>query len=196
MKTLSCPPIPISDETKIHVILFIANKLIKSDISPDIYKILKIIYFAEEEHLKITGRTICDDIFIAMKDGPVPSKTYDIIKSVKRDADIYSIEGLEKYFYFKNPYYIIPNIEADLSKLSESNICALKKSIAENNRLTFSELKRKSHDEAYNNADERNNTISYKSMAKVAGAKEEMLNYIDVCSENDDFALFVSGSNK
>ncbi|MHB8282274.1 MAG: Panacea domain-containing protein [bacterium] len=195
MKTLFCPPIPFIDETKIHAILFIANKLIENNIQPDIYKILKIIYFAEKEHLKITGRTICDDTFIAMKDGPVPSKTYDIIKSVRGNG-IYSIEGLEKYFYVKNPYYIIPNIEADLNKLSESNIHSLEKSITENSSLSFSELRRKSHDEAYNNADERDNTISYKSMATVAGAEEEMLDYIDVCSENDDFALFISSSGK
>ena len=195
MKAPSCPPLSFLDETKIHVILFVADKLIANKIQSDIYKILKIIYFAEKEHLKITGRTICDDTFIAMKDGPVPSKMYDMIKSIRGDG-IYSIEGLEKYFHIENPYFIIPNLKPDLSKLSEKNIELLEKSIAENGNLSFSELKRKSHDEAYNNADERDNTISYKSMAKVAGAEEEMLNYIDLCSENDDFALFISGSGR
>ena len=195
MKAPSCPPLSFLDETKIHVILFVADKLIANKIQSDIYKILKIIYFAEKEHLKITGRTICDDTFIAMKDGPVPSKMYDMIKSIRGDG-IYSIEGLEKYFHIENPYFIIPNLKPDLSKLSEKNIELLKKSIAENGNLSFSELKMKSHDEAYNNADERDNTISYKSMAKVAGAEEEMLNYIDLCSENDDFALFISGSGR
>lgn len=194
MKTL-CPPISALDETKIHAIIFVANKLIEKDIKADIYKVLKIIYFAEKEHLKILGRPICDDIFLAMKDGPVPSKMYDIIKSSRGDG-IYSIEGLEKYFYIAPPFYIMPNITADINKLSQSNIEALEKSINENMNLSFSELKTKSHDEAYNNSDERDNVINYKSMAKAAGAEEEMLNYIDICSENDEFALFISCSGR
>ncbi len=46
----------------------------------DKYKALKVLYFADLDHLSRYGRLICGDHYIAMKDGPVPSHSYDLIK--------------------------------------------------------------------------------------------------------------------
>jgi len=43
-------------------------------------KIIKLLYIADKESLKETGRPITGDRFVAMKKGPVLSEVYDLIK--------------------------------------------------------------------------------------------------------------------
>lgn len=44
------------------------------------YDIVKTIFLADRQHLNEYGRPITFDNYVAMKDGPVPSKAYDIVK--------------------------------------------------------------------------------------------------------------------
>src|SRR3990172_3908608 len=69
-------------EKALNVILWVANRAK----IPDFYRISKIIYFADKVHLQKYGRLICGDAYVAMKDGPVPSGVYDIMKSVRGDG--------------------------------------------------------------------------------------------------------------
>ncbi|WP_419800924.1 Panacea domain-containing protein [Mucilaginibacter sp.] len=49
----------------------------------------KLVYLADKAHLRIYGRTITNDSYFAMKNGPVPSGTKDIIlKSKWQGQDI------------------------------------------------------------------------------------------------------------
>jgi len=43
-------------------------------------KAVKLIYIADKVHLRVYGRSITNDSYVAMKNGPVPSRTLDIIK--------------------------------------------------------------------------------------------------------------------
>ncbi|MBM4042280.1 MAG: DUF4065 domain-containing protein [Planctomycetes bacterium] len=43
-------------------------------------RLLKLLYLADRESLKETGAPITGDEAVAMKHGPVPSETYDLIK--------------------------------------------------------------------------------------------------------------------
>lgn len=43
-------------------------------------KAVKLVYLADKIHLRIYGRSITNDSYVAMKNGPVPSRTLDIIK--------------------------------------------------------------------------------------------------------------------
>ena len=63
----------------------------------NLHKLFKSLYFAEQKHLVRYGRTIVGDKYIAMKDGPVPSKIFDLIKLIRGD---------------NNPF--IANIDIDL----------------------------------------------------------------------------------
>lgn len=46
----------------------------------ELYPLLKILYFAEKKQLAKYGRSITGDAIIAMKYGPVPTCTYDLVK--------------------------------------------------------------------------------------------------------------------
>src|ERR1051325_2348370 len=50
-------------------------------------RLLKLLYLANRQSLKETGDPIVDDDNFAMKDGPVLSHTYDLIKDSERDAE-------------------------------------------------------------------------------------------------------------
>lgn len=80
------------------------------------------------------------------------------------------------------PNVLLPKREANLKFLSKSEIEALKQSIEENESLTIGQLMRKSHDEAWEEANSRTNgtnVISPISMAKVLHADDAMLEYIE-----------------
>ena len=71
---------------------------------------------------------------------------------------------------------------ANLKFLSKSEIEALDRSIDDNKSLTFGQLLKKSHDEAWEEANKCSNgvnVISPVSMAKVLNADDAMLEYIE-----------------
>jgi hypothetical protein len=115
------------------------------------YWILKAIYFADKEHLRRYGRQLFGDSYRAMKQGPVPSLAYDIIKWVRGDG----------YFEFANPdpgsaidipdkYTILPKRKAHIDYLSKSEIECLDFALDLVSPLDFDALKTLSHDSAYN----------------------------------------------
>lgn len=61
----------------IEALLYLANRLFH----PTKLQIFKLLYLADKLHLSRYGRFIVRDQYVAMKHGPVPSKTYDLIKT-------------------------------------------------------------------------------------------------------------------
>jgi len=172
-------------EKALAAILFISKKLIKrlGNQGPDIHKIFKILYFADQKHLARYGRFIVGDHYIAMGDGPVPSKIYDMVKIVRGDSLVQDTMDLTQYFRVSR-HFVYPKQEPEMDEFSQSDLECIAESLRENQDLSFNELKEKSHDSAYESAD-RNDIISYREMAKVAGAKYAMLTYIQCLSENE-----------
>lgn len=150
----------------------------------DSYHAFKILYFAEMKHLAKWGSSIVPDEFCALKYGPVPTRLYDAVKELDNPSMILS-EELSEVIQFAGedaPNVLLPKRDADLKFLSQSEIEALDESIEENKSLTFGQLMRKSHDEAWDEANRRangTNIISPVSMAKVLHANEAMLEYIE-----------------
>lgn len=172
-------------EKAISAILYITNDLVKSKnkIRPDLHKIFKILYFADQKHLALYGRPIVGDYYIAMEHGPVPSNIYDIVKTVRGDSFFCKIERLDEYFEVKGRY-IYPKQSPDMDAFSESDVECINESILQNKDLSFVTLKTKSHDEAYRRAT-KDDKISYRAMAKLAGADQEMVAYLRTTSENE-----------
>lgn len=149
----------------------------------DKYSLLKILYFAEQNHLSKYGRPITGDNIIAMDFGPVPSISYDEIKYSKINPQFFEItqENIVKAKQI-----------ADKDLLSETDVECLDEAIEENKHLSFGDLKAKSHDAAYNWTLEhlgKNSTIPYLEIAKVKGASVEMLEYIKLTSETSNFSF-------
>ena len=163
----------------LEVILYISKR---AEIS-DLYHVLKILYFADKDHLSKYGRFICGDTYAALKHGPVPDYTYNLIKYIRdQGKDYFSCinpalgEKLQDIQYGSRDE-IIPLRDADINYLSESDFECLDKSIEENGSLSFDELKEKSHDEAFKEVGE-SDCMSVELIAKTLPNAEELLEYL------------------
>ncbi|WP_419900251.1 Panacea domain-containing protein [Roseomonas sp. USHLN139] len=68
-----------------EAVLHVLNRARKANFRVTQYDVVKSLFLADVEHLTRYGRPITFDNYVAMKDGPVPSKTYDLLKEA-RDA--------------------------------------------------------------------------------------------------------------
>ena len=150
----------------------------------DFYHTFKILYFAEMKHLAKWGSSIVPDEFCALKYGPVPTHLYDAVKELNHPRMTLS-EELSEVIQFAGedaPNVLLPKRDVNMKYLAKSEVEALDQSIEENKSLTFGQLMRKSHDEAWDEASRRvngTNVISPISMAKVLNADDAMLEYIE-----------------
>lgn len=155
------------------------------------HKLFKVLYFAEQKHLSTYGRPIFADTYIAMKDGPVPSSIYDILKIIKGDSIYYNQnlqESFSKIFSVQEHKVSLKDPAIDLDVFSESELECLGASIEENKLLGYQNLADKSHDLAWNNSG-RNQKISVLDIAKAGGANDELLKYITLNIENEHFNI-------
>ena len=178
--------ININKEKIINSMLFILNNLGGKS---DFHKIFKILYFADQKHLITYGFLITGDFYIAMQNGPVPSKLYDVLKAIRGDSFWSSTlpHSYEDLFEVES-HYVTAKKEADIDELAESDVECLLESISENQSLNFRQLKDKSHQLAWENArnDENNfdNVIDIIDIAKEAKVNEEILKYVLLNLEN------------
>jgi len=168
-------PFRFDAEKALEVIIYIAEKAK----TPDIYHVQKILYFADLEHLEGYGRFICGDSYIAMNAGPVPSGVYDIIKDVRSERNpFYPVASKEAFNVDGN--YIEPKRNANLDFFSKSDLKCLNDSIAENECLSFGQLKSKSHDAAYDAAD-MNGEMSVYEIAKSLKDANALIELLEEC---------------
>ena len=115
------------------------------------YWILKAIYFADKEHLKRYGRQLFGEYYRAMKQGPVPSLAYDIVKCA-RGSGFYKFTDPDpaSAIYVPDKYTIAPKRAANTDYLSKSEIECLDFALELVKPLDFDKLKELSHDSAYN----------------------------------------------
>ncbi|EOR94031.1 hypothetical protein ADIARSV_2865 [Arcticibacter svalbardensis MN12-7] len=174
----------------VHAALYVLKKVGNADY----HKVFKILYFAEQFHLKSYGRPLTGDSYQAMPYGPVPSFLYDVFKAAEKGTSPFD-EATERSGAFsvtrhgKMPI-VKALMEPDLDELSESDLEALEFSINENGGLKFDELVKKSHDTAWDKA-EKNLDIemSYFDIAEAIGTSKEMLSYIELQAENSSIRL-------
>ncbi len=164
-------PFEFDQKTAIEVILYIANRLKKRGF----HRISKIIYFADKAHLEKYGRFICGDNYIAMKDGPVPSGIYDILKTVRGDG-CFDLKQ-EPDFEVRGEYIVVPHRDADVGNFSISDLECLDEAIAQYGTLSFSELRRLSHLGAWDRAD-RNIRIDIEHIVADFENPDEILEFL------------------
>ena len=174
-----------NQEKAIAAVLLVARRLVERHgrSGPDLHKIFKILYFADQKHLAKFGRPITGDFYVAMNHGGVPSRVYDMVKMVKGDSICQDISGFNKFFEVSG-HFLSPKQDPAMDEFSESDLECLEESILENQDLSFIQLKEKSHDQAYKKAN-KDDKISFREMAKVLGADETVLEFIKLNSENE-----------
>ena len=160
-------------ETAKAAMLYISGKFGKIDLM----RLFKILYFAEQDHLKKWGRLIVNDKYIAMKFGPVPSILYDLFKGIRGDGFLN-----DKYSVFYQAFNVDEDIvspleDPDMDCLSVADVNSIDRSIEENKDLSFDILSEKSHDAAWHNAN-RNNVIDFMDIARASGASMQMIDCI------------------
>jgi len=166
-------PFKFDPEKAVEVILYIASR------APvrNIYRVLKLLYFADKAHLEQYGRFICGDSYVAMKSGPVPSGTYDIIRHIRGDG-IYSFaEHARHAFAVHENHQISPLRDPDLTFFSESDLECLDLAVKEYGALSGAQLKRLSHDQACRAADE-NDFIDIEQIARMFPGGEKLIKHL------------------
>lgn len=160
-------------EKAINSILYVAKKLDRRDM----HKVFKILYFAERKHILDWGMPIIGDTYIAMDAGPVPSRVYDILKIVRGDSYMPDTEGLKQLFSIESWMYVVPLKDADLNKLSPSDIESLDWALQTYGSLSYDEIKEKSHDIAWRST-AKDYAISWEAIAREAGMDSSDIQYI------------------
>lgn len=165
--------IQFNREKTIQAMLYVSTSLSRRDF----HTIFKILYFADRDHLQKWGRPITGDTYIAMEAGPVPSRAYDIVKAVRGDSYFKDQEGLSDYFQIESWMYVIPKKEADLSKLSRTDVDSLNLAITQYGDLSYDEIKEKSHDTAWRST-AQDYAIEWEQIARESGLSSEDISYI------------------
>ena len=162
-------PFTFDEEKSVEVILYIARR---AQIS-DLIHICKILYFADKEHLKHYGRFICGDYYVAMKNGPVPSGTYDIMKAVKAGRP----GSYSAAFMVYEDFRVRPFRDANIDLMSESDVEALDQAIKAYGSMSIGNLIDAGHDAAWHDANE-NSMMSIESIAKTLENANEIIDYL------------------
>ena len=130
----------------------------------DRYKLGKALFFADREHLNEYGRPITYCNYAAMKDGPVPSEAYDLLKGVPlRNAEHvdtpWQAENIRD-----NIFNYIPKRVANRRKLSVSDLEALETAYEFVKDKSFGDIWNLTHEddayaEAWNRRGDKNSVL-------------------------------------
>jgi uncharacterized phage-associated protein len=141
---------PRFDENKtINSILYLSQKATKGI---DLYALVKMLYFADKAHLHKWGRPITGNTYVRMKHGPTPSEAYEMLRSARSEKDWRT--NLKKHFTVdEKNNRVIPQHGPDMKTFSRSEVEVLDKIYRDNAGKSFSQLKNKAHDKAYNSSE-------------------------------------------
>jgi uncharacterized phage-associated protein len=108
----------------------------------------KVLFFADRDHLRKYGRPVTGDSYIAMANGPVPSRIYDIVKG---NLDFFGApEAIEAALRVdRNAKYhrLYSQRSANTDLLSETDVAALDDAMAFCRTKSFGELSNITHQE-------------------------------------------------
>jgi hypothetical protein len=130
-------------------------------------------------HLHRYGKFIAGDYYKALKYGPVPQGVYDILHYVEGAHSSSPAPHARAALRFKSATELVALREAELDALSKTDLECLDSSIAKHGKKPFWQLKKETHDAAYN-ATLKNQEIAVEAIAGMAqeGRREELLQYL------------------
>lgn len=87
------------------------------------YPLMKMMYLADRLHLWRYGRLIAGDTYSAMKEGPVPSVTYDLLKHVRGEQkNVPGVALAERTFAYGPNHKVSLKMAPDYGELSASDV--------------------------------------------------------------------------
>jgi uncharacterized phage-associated protein len=139
-------PFPFDHEKAKEALLYVASRAP----IPDRFHICKILYFADKYHLDKYARFIYGDVYAAMRNGPVPSRAYDLIKA----ADAGDLADIAV-----DDWDVTALRDPQLDVFSKSDIEALDWAIQKYGSLPFKKLRAISHDASWKQATDNGKLI-------------------------------------
>ena len=155
----------------IETILYLASRVSE----PELYDICKLLYIVDKASLEKYGRFIFGETYVAMRAGATPSSAYDLLKK----ARVKSLNGIKV-----EGNRVIPERDADLDYLSESDIDCLDQVISEFGEAPYGVRAREAHDAAYDkawNARERGKgsaSVAIESIAALFTNADDLIDYL------------------
>lgn len=166
------------DVSKIlEAIVFVASKVQ----DPTFHKISKMFWFADKLHLQRYGFAVSDDTYIAMNDGPVPSRIYDILKLARSGHGV--VVGIDStsiktaIAVLGDGRTVAVKRQPNLDFLSESEIECLVDAIAEHGKKSFGQLSDETHDSAWKSVP-RNVAIPFREIVKTLPNAEQLESFL------------------
>ncbi len=176
IKDIEMLKVRFDSEKALEAILYVASKAP----IPDIYHVCKILYYADRFHLESYGRLLSGDHYNAMKDGPVASNTYDIIKIARGDGR-YIPNGCDaddvRSSFRVIGKYVKPKRNADEDVFSDSDLECIDKSIEFLGGMSFEDIRNMSHDAAWASADP-NGEMSLEAIIGELNNSKLILDYV------------------
>ncbi|MCJ7554879.1 MAG: Panacea domain-containing protein [Ignavibacteriaceae bacterium] len=163
----------LDDKKALATLLYVSQKV------SNLYNIMKVIYFADKEHLSKYGRLIYGETYKAMKSGQVPSRVYDMIKFVRGDGTISFDNTIKEMFSIENDNKIIARTKPDINYLSDSDKIALDRAIGEYGKTHYIKLFSKSHKDSAYKKTELNKEISLENIVDSLDNKETVKKYLE-----------------
>ncbi len=158
-------------EKALEALIYVASR-----VNQDMYRTLKTIYIADKCHLERFGSLIFGSSYLALPFGPVPDEAYDIVKFVRGSIPSSPVEHAIEAFAMEGNN-IIPRRDPDLSVLSRSDIDCLNVAIDQCQHLSFQELKKLTHDDAYL-ATPQNSRMAIEAIAATLPNSAELIQHL------------------
>jgi uncharacterized phage-associated protein len=168
-------------EKAVQALIYIADKAPK----PDYIHIVKILYFAEKDHLQKYGRMIISDDYKRLQWGPVPTRSYDLLKLVANRGDSHFLDmnpdiaraakSSLKVEANGDPKFE-PLCGADLDVFSKSDLKCLDAAIEKYGSMSFVELTDESHDEVWKMS--RSFDITFEDIISTFPNRDALLQYV------------------
>ena len=89
------------------------------------YSLMKLMYLADKLHLERYGRFIVGDTYCALKQGPVPSCTYNMMKHLRGEERNSAFAAAEAYFEYGEEHSVRLLRNVDMDELSSGEISCL-----------------------------------------------------------------------
>lgn len=150
----------------------------------EMYTIMKMVYVADKLHLERYGRFIAGDSYAAMKEGPVPSNTYNMIKHVRGDSGYGQFARASELLSYEADHIVGVKRAVAFDELSASDLACLEEVVSIYRRVGKWAVRDMSHDTAWTRA-WRGKTLFTKSasmsmelIAQELGASDELIRHL------------------